>query len=80
MEYFIFFRQACSCSFAIFFTSSSLSRNILGKLVNMTADVIIPAVRSAMPSDRYTPLKPMKCVSTKHSGISMITFRVTASI
>ena len=33
-----------------------------------------------MPSDKYTPLKPIKCVSVKHNGIKIITFLVTASI
>ena len=31
----------------------------------MTNDVITPATRSAIPSERYTPLKPRKCVKTK---------------
>ena len=40
---------------------------------------MIPATRSAIPSDMYTPLKPRKCVSAKHSGIKMTTLRFTAS-
>lgn len=39
-----------------------------------------PATRSAMPSERYTPLKPRKWVRAKHRGMRIITFLVTASI
>lgn len=39
-----------------------------------------PATRSAMPSERYTPLKPRKWVRVKHRGMRIITFLVTASI
>ena len=60
------------------FTSASRRRKIFGKLEKITTAVMIPATRSAIPSDRYTPLKPRKCVSTKQSGIRMMTFRVTA--
>ena len=50
-----------------------------GRFVKITIAVMTPAIKSAMPSERYTPLKPGKCVSTKHSGIRMTTLRVTAS-
>ena len=52
----------------------------LGKDVKMTAAVMIPATRSAIPSERNTPLKPINRVRIKHSGMSMTTFLMTASI
>jgi len=65
-------------SFNNFFTSSSLFLNTLGKEVNNTIVVIIPATKSAIPSDKYTPLNPIKWVKMKHKGIKMITFLKTA--
>ena len=59
-------------------TSSARFLKIRGKEVKITTDVITPAAKSAIPSDKYTPLKPRRFVSTKQSGIKMTTFLVTA--
>ena len=47
------------CKIFCFATSSSLFLITFGKEINKTVPVIVPAIKSAMPSDKKTPLNPM---------------------
>lgn len=60
------------------FTACSRFLKTRGNVMKMTIAVIAPATKSAIPSDMYTPLNPIKCVSVKHRGIRIITLRSTA--